>query len=175
MRGGERAAVRPLTAGDDLAAISRIYAESWRTAYRGLIPQSYLDRLRDDAWLPMLRSRPQDSLVLELDGVPVGTACCCAAREEARRGWGEIVSLYLLPACRFRGLGSLLLWSAVERLRTQGLERIYLWVLENNQPARRFYERQGLSPAGDRLSSTFDGETVYEVRYQLLENLRPAR
>ena len=37
--------IRKLRAGDDLLAVSRVYEESWRRAYRGLLPQEYLDAL----------------------------------------------------------------------------------------------------------------------------------
>ena len=35
--------IRLLTAADDLYAVSRVYEESWRCAYRGLVPQDYLE------------------------------------------------------------------------------------------------------------------------------------
>ena len=34
----------------DAAAISRIHAAGWKFAYRGMVPQDYLDALRDDHW-----------------------------------------------------------------------------------------------------------------------------
>ena len=46
--------IRKLHAGDDLFAVSRVYEESWRGAYRGLLPQEYLDALPAGNWVPYL-------------------------------------------------------------------------------------------------------------------------
>lgn len=37
--------IRKLRPGDDLFAVSRVYEESWREAYRGLLPQEYLNSI----------------------------------------------------------------------------------------------------------------------------------
>ena len=37
--------IRKLRPGDDLFAVSRVYEEGWRAAYRGLLPQDYLDSI----------------------------------------------------------------------------------------------------------------------------------
>ena len=34
----------------DAAAVARVHARSWRVAYRGLVPDAYLDGLSDDTW-----------------------------------------------------------------------------------------------------------------------------
>ncbi len=39
---------------EEAAAISRIYAASWRQAYRGMVPQHYLDELPDSHWTAAL-------------------------------------------------------------------------------------------------------------------------
>ena len=63
------ATIRPLESGDSLEAVSAIYARSWREAYQGIVPQSYLDRLEDGFWLPALKKLRRDSLAAEIDGV----------------------------------------------------------------------------------------------------------
>lgn len=35
--------IRPLRKSDDRLEVSRIYEESWKFAYQGIVPQSYLD------------------------------------------------------------------------------------------------------------------------------------
>lgn len=47
--------VRPATDGDDRLAIGQVYVDSWRAAYRGLIPQAYLDGLDARNWLGVLK------------------------------------------------------------------------------------------------------------------------
>ena len=58
-------------------------------------------------------------------------------------GWGEIVSLYLLPSYTEKGIGTVLFQGVMDELKRLGLYKIYLWVLEENRPARAFYEKNG--------------------------------
>lgn len=157
--------IRPLESGDSLSAVSAIYAQSWREAYRGIVPQSYLNRLSDTFWLPALEERRENTLLAEIDGALVGTVCAGPGRDERWPDWGEIVALYLLPACWRRGVGTLLLGAAMDRLRQRGFSDIYLWAAEKNGRARRFYEAQGFALAPERAITVLDGETAREVRY----------
>lgn len=47
--------IRKLRHSDDLFAVSRVYEESWKAAYKGLLPQEYLDHLPAGKWIPLLR------------------------------------------------------------------------------------------------------------------------
>lgn len=46
--------IRALQAADSREAVSRIYEESWKSAYKGLIHQSYLDSIPSGLWAPSL-------------------------------------------------------------------------------------------------------------------------
>lgn len=157
--------IRPLESGDSLQAVSAIYARSWRDAYQGIVPQSYLNRLSDSFWLSALESRRENTLVAERDGALVGTVCAGPARDGRWPDWGEVVSLYLLPDCQRRGIGTRLLEAAMDRLERRGFSGVYLWAAEQNLPARRFYEARGFLPAPERTHTVLDGTTVEEVRY----------
>lgn len=47
---------------DDLPELSRIYAASWKYAYRGMMPQAYLDRLPEDFWVPSFSQRLEQGI-----------------------------------------------------------------------------------------------------------------
>ena len=151
--------------GDDLRQISRIYAQSWKSAYRGIVPQDYLDALPEDRWVKPLSQNP-DHIWLGLDAaLPVGTSTVGPARDKAMAGWGELVSIYLLPEYQGKGIGTALFQKAVHSLQNCGYTNLYLWVLEENHAARRFYEKMGWKPNGDRLSATIGGKELIEIRY----------
>ena len=80
-------------------------------------------------------------------------------------GWGEIISIYVLPKYFNQGYGKKLLEFAVDTLGKNGFDNIYLWVLEENQQARSFYERNGFFPNGDKGAITIGGKELVEVRY----------
>ena len=81
-------------------------------------------------------------------------------------GYGEVVSLYLLPEYMGRGLGKALLPAAVERLKERGFRDILLWVLEKNRRARDFYEKAGFFSAGNFMEDEIGGRPLREVLYR---------
>ena len=102
--------------GDDKAAISRIYEASWRSAYRGILPQDYLDSIPAGYWVPYLEQAGRNVLVMEEDGQLIGTASYCASRDPSLPEYGEVVSIYLLPDWQGMGYGRLLLDAAIAEL-----------------------------------------------------------
>ena len=157
--------IRPLRETDSRLAVSRIYEESWRSAYQGIVPQAYLDGIPAGLWAAALEGAGRSSLILTENGAPVGTACVCPSRWPDWPGFGEVVSLYLLPEHMGRGYGGPLLEAAVKTLAEQGFQDVLLWVLEENRRARRFYEIHGFSPAGDAMEQPIGGKVLREVLY----------
>jgi [ribosomal protein S18]-alanine N-acetyltransferase len=75
----------------------------------------------------------------------VGFAVSRLAADEA-----EILSIAVAASHRGRGLSRDLLLTHLGHLAGRGVRTIFLEVEENNQPARRLYERAGLSAIGRR-------------------------
>ena len=71
----------------------------------------------------------------------IATSSICKARNEQYKDWGEIMSIYVLPEEFRKGYGSVLFSYVLNQLKENGYSNIYLWVLEENQRARRFYEK----------------------------------
>ena len=157
--------IRPLRTTDDRLAVSRIYEESWKFAYRGIVPQSYLDSIPAGRWAPTLDRPDWTTLVMTENGRLIGTSSICASRWPDYPDFGEIVSLYLLPGYIGKGLGKPLLDAAVRTLAKQGFQNVLLWVLENNHRARAFYEKAGFRPNGDCMEDTIGGKVLREVLY----------
>lgn len=135
--------IRYLSSADDKAAISKIYEESWKHVYQGIIPQTYLDSVPEGQWASNLDSPNLKTLVCVEDGRLIGTSSFGKSRMEKYDHWGEIISIYLLPDYMGKGYGKALLQAAVSELKKLGFEDVFLWVLEENIRARRFYERFG--------------------------------
>lgn len=155
--------IRPLRETDSRLALSRIYEESWRFAYRGIVPQAYLDGIPAGFWAPDRAGRT--TLVAAEGGALIGTSSVCRSRWPDYPGFGEIVSLYLLPGYLGRGYGGPLLEAAAETLAGQGFRDVLLWVLEENRRARRFYEKHGFCPSGDFMEHDIGGRLLREVLY----------
>lgn len=154
--------IRLMGPEDDCLAVGRVYLESWRYAYQGILPQAYLDGLSAGRWAG---ARPA---LLLLDGERIaGTSAFGPSRFDRWPDWGEIISLYLLPAYMGQGCGAALLRAAIRQLRHMGYEQVFLWVLEENRHARRFYEGQGFVFGGEYRQDCIGGKSVREARYIL--------
>ena len=158
--------IRPLRETDSRLEVSRIYEESWKFAYQGIVPRHYLDGIPAGRWARALDGSGWDSLVAAEGGKLIGTACVCPSRWAGWPGFGEVAALYLLPEYMGRGYGRALLEAAVETLGKQGFRDALLWALEDNRRARRFYERAGFSLAGDVMEDAVGGKPLREVLYR---------
>ena len=65
-------------------------------------------------------------------------------------GLVELVSMYVRPRARGRGVGEALVASVVEWAGARDAASVHLWVTETNRPARLLYERCGFTLTGER-------------------------
>jgi GNAT superfamily N-acetyltransferase len=77
----------------------------------------------------------------------------------------ELYAIHVVPELVGTGVGRELMAGALEQLREIGGERAVLWVLEENAPARRFYDRGGWQPDGETRVEPVNGEPVPQLRY----------
>lgn len=157
--------IRYITPADDRMAISRIYEESWKCAYKGMIPQDYLDSITEGRWVSGFDNPGWKTLVCMDGDRAVGTSSFCKSRFERFCDWGEVVSIYFLPDYMGKGYGKILMQCVVSELKKQGYKDIFLWVLEENMRARHFYEQIGFSPTDDFLNDNIGGKALREIRY----------
>jgi GNAT superfamily N-acetyltransferase len=160
---------RPATPSD-AEAIASLHARSWRENYRGAFEDAFLDgelpaeRLR--VWRERLEHPAGNQLVrLAADGPDlVGFVCAYGAHDPE---WGSLVdNLHVVRPAKRSGIGSSLMRQAGGWLSVQYAERgVYLWVLEVNTSARRFYERLGAENAGVTTMETHGGAVVRSCRY----------
>lgn len=161
--------VRLATPGD-AAGIARVHVDGWKTTYRGIVPDGYLDRLsyrRSYQERRRLLETPATGqrtfVVTEPVGWIVGFADLGPAPDGADFD-GELSALYVMRAYQGLGLGAWLLETALRAQLAAGRRVMGLWVLAANQRARRFYEAFG----GEHLATrtiTIDGVTLEEVAY----------
>ena len=157
--------IRYMTPADDIMAISRVYEKSWKFAYKNIIPQEYLDSIPEGSWVSSLDDPARKTLICIEDGMTVGTCSFCSSRIEKLEGWGEVISIYLLPDYIGRGYGKDLMEAAIAQLKKLGYVKVFLWVPEENERARRFYEKFGFSVTDDFLDDNIGGRDLREIRY----------
>ncbi len=142
----------------DTPRIAEIHVRTWQAAYRGIVPDAYLDALsvadREAAWRKSLEAGGQCTLVAEDEGQIVGWLSCGPSRDvDASPRTGEVYGLYVDPARWRCGAGHWLWERAGEHLRGLGCQRVTLWVLQENAAAQRFDESAGFHRDGRRSSA----------------------
>jgi ribosomal protein S18 acetylase RimI-like enzyme len=170
--------VRPATAAD-AERIAQVHVESWRTAYRGLVPQAILDGLsierRSEFWSRRLLEPGESRTWLGEQGDEIVgfVATGRPSDPELQADVAEVESIYLLAESRGLGLGRLLLATATRDLVERGFASAILWVFTANDRARRFYEAAGWQPDGTSQILDFDGTAIEEIRYGIELVSRP--
>ena len=154
----------------DAEEIARVHVASWEVAYAGLLPIDTIEEhaaQRGPAWSGILAGNDHGTLVAVEDGRIAGFASVGASRDDdAAEGEGELLAIYVDPAWWRSGAGSALHAAALDALAERGYTRAVLWVLEANDGARRFYERQGWQADGSASTFTFGSGSRPIVRYR---------
>jgi len=136
-------------AAGDAPAIARVRIESWRTTYRGIIPDAYLDGMQVDAstaiWDRVLTAGPNTTsvFVVERDDEIVGFAGGAMLKEPKYGIDAELVAIYVRREFQHVGLGRRLVGAVVDAQSAYGATGLLTWVIAGNKAARAFYERLG--------------------------------
>ncbi|MFF3323516.1 GNAT family N-acetyltransferase [Streptomyces sp. NPDC002889] len=157
---------------DDCEAVATVRVRGWQFAYAGMMPQSYLDAMSvaEDAekrrdFFERGRGRVTNVVAVRA-GAVVGWGCIGPSRDEgATAEQGELYAIYVLPEQVSTGVGRALMAQLNRRAEADGFRSMRLWVLKENDRARRFYERAGFLPDGAEEPYDVEGVAVPEVRY----------
>ncbi len=144
--------IRPATA-DDAEAYARTHVAGLHETYEHIMPPAYHEYY--DAELPAMIARRRAAfeeaegnpgsarswLAFDDEGEPVAIATSGRGRDEDRPDF-ELHHIYTLRSTHGTGLGQRLLDTAI------GTRAAYLWILDGNPRAERFYLRNGFRPDG---------------------------
>lgn len=155
---------------EDAAAIARVHVASWQAAYRGLLPDNFLDSLsvesRQEGWARSLSTGPR-VIVYVRDREIAGFVTQGRSRDEdTAEAVGELYAIYVHPTMWGTGAGHGLHDAAVAALVEEGFTEATLWLLAGNTRARDFYERHDWRTDGTSKADQLAGIDVTEVRYK---------
>jgi L-amino acid N-acyltransferase YncA len=133
---------------EDSAAIAQVHVEGWRTTYRGLLPDAFLDALsyaqRADLWRGVLSASGDRHIYVarEVGGPVVGFVS--GGRPPVRQSdfAGELQALYVQVAHQRRGVGTGLWRAIASEMSDEGIDSMFAWIFAEN-PAARFCEHLG--------------------------------
>jgi GNAT superfamily N-acetyltransferase len=151
----------------DIPDIAGIHVAAWKAAYRGIVPQPFLDSLniasRTEDWKTWFDKTGVYIQVAETDGELCGFIGGGALSEPIEGFDAEIYAIYLLPSAKGKGIGKLLMRHLAETLRVNGFAQVAVWVLAEN-PSRDFYQHLGGTQIAQKLIQ-IGGAELLEVAY----------
>jgi ribosomal protein S18 acetylase RimI-like enzyme len=176
-------AVRQATEAD-ADTIGALHVRAWQWAYRGLLPDPYLDGLADQVeqraamWRRQIHPSERESgrrvWVAERDGMLAGFCSTSGTQGGGEEPGAHVVhaaaelhTIYLEPEVVGTGAGAALMRHALSDLRNRGFRSAVLWVQDTNTRARRFYEKGGWCPDGAEKTADVWGMPVRQVRYRI--------
>ena len=162
--------LRPAEPADALA-IARVHVRAWQQGYRSLLPGGYLDSLRAEDRSPHYDLSHADpakpyTLVAVDGGSILGFSTTMPSRDADLPQHGELCALHVDPEAWGRGIGVALVTAARARLFELGFRKAFLWALDGNVQAGRFYRIDGWSLDGQHRTQTIWDITLNELRYQ---------
>ena len=150
---------------DDASRVAEILIFTKRVAYRDIFRN---DKVSFDVMrvLPLAQQFQTDPSALAgvyvFDDEFVKGVMHLSGAEQT--GGMEIKELYVEPVFQCEGIGGAMIDFAVQECRQANAGELYLWVLEKNPRAMRFYESKGFSWEGERAME--EGTTEYRRKYR---------
>ena len=133
---------------EDLRRVSEIVVESWKTAYRGIVADEYLESLTvDQNYQKRLNDYTDGGFVVaEINNEVVGF--CRYRFENAYEDKFpdvdcELCALYVKSAYKGNGVGKKIINYVMNDFKEKGYKKMILWCFKDNYPARMFYEKMG--------------------------------
>jgi ribosomal protein S18 acetylase RimI-like enzyme len=154
----------------DYPAIAKIHADNWRQYYRGIYSDDFLDNLVKQERLGVWQQRlskieeGQKITVAIADGIVAGFSCLYIDEDQFFGSYLD--NLHVSADHQKSGIGKQLLHECAGRIiGTASTRKLYLWVYEANQGARRVYEHLGAVHFETCIKQTKDGKTARTCRY----------
>lgn len=154
---------------NDSKILGHIHSESWKIAYKTIIPDIVLDNMtiekREKYFYKALFEKLEEDILIFKENNPAGFMTLGKCRDEDLDcSWGEIWGIYLLPSYWKQGIGTELIKWGINELKNRKFKRVSLWVLKENVNARRFYEKVGFHHDGT-VKKLNIGKELNECRY----------
>jgi len=159
----------------DAQEIAKAHVSSWQSAYRNIIHQDYLNTLSIETRTAEIKNRlcklgKHYNFIAMLHDKIIGFITIADDADTNNPFVREIGALYFLEEYWGKGFGKRVLDYTITVLRKINVQKIFLWVLEENHLARKFYEKFGFVLSGDEREVHIDKphnelKYVYFIEY----------
>lgn len=158
----------------DVPRLAETYVKTWQCAYKGQIPDTYLDSLkiaeRTDKWNKIISKQEigTETFVAEIDHEIVGFCFVGYNRDDdTNKDTGELWSMYVDKHKMNAGIGTALMKKSLEFFKDNDYKKATLWVLDTNKNSREWYKHRGWYEDGKTKIQKIGNIGVKEVRYTI--------
>ena len=149
----------------DVSRIAEIIVFGKRVAYRPIFNNDFVsfNELQVIDLVKEYRNNPTlvDNMLVYDDGIIKGVINRIFKDDDV-----EICEFYVEPFFKGNGIGKELIRQVILEARTSKKNKIFLWVIEDNLSARKFYENNGFIPSGE--TCLIEGTTKTDMCYELI-------
>ncbi|WP_264448850.1 GNAT family N-acetyltransferase [Bacillus cereus] len=132
---------------DDISAIEKVHADSWKTTYKGIFANEILDNItyeqREKQWESIFQKEGnhQFRFVAEtLNGTIIGFIDGGVERSGTYNCDGELYAIYLLQQYQGLKIGQKLFQALLSECIKNDMQSLLVWVVTNNS-CKTFYEK----------------------------------
>lgn len=152
-------------AATDLSRIAEIIVFGKRVAYRSIFHNDLVSfqEIQVNHLIEAYRSNPLllEQMLVYDDGIIKGVINRKASADSI-----ELCEFYVEPFFKGMGIGRKLIQYVIDEAKAAKIKRIFLWVIEENVPARRFYEANGFRQNGQ--TCLIEGTSKIDMCYELM-------
>ncbi|MFJ7182716.1 GNAT family N-acetyltransferase [Lysinibacillus xylanilyticus] len=152
----------------DAQDIGKVHVDSWRTTYKGILPDDFLNNLsyeqRTELWKKNISDATNYVLVAEnVQNEIIGFATGGTRKTNSVPNATDLTSIYLLEEYQGMGIGKQLLKEIFAYFKLKGYEKVFVEVLAENK-TRNFYEYYGAQYV-DNTEIKIGGKVLEELIY----------
>ena len=153
----------------DEEILAYIQTESWKEGFKSILDTDVLQQYTQlDKVTAMYRrtleQKDGNGYILKVEGEPHCIAWWDQTRENDMPGYAELICIHSLHDKWRKGFGTKMMGKVLSDIAHAGYSKVMLWVFEDNNRARRFYESLGFKPNGKTKPAMGVVEICYEIK-----------
>lgn len=157
--------IRKVKSGD-ARILAYIQTESWKNAFYEILSKEDLDKYTNidnaiEMYNKVLSSDFTNGFILSIGNSPHCMAYWDKARGEEMEGYSEIICIHSLCDNWGKGYGSMMMEYIIKEIKEAGFNKVMLWVFEENNRARKFYEKHGFTLTEKKKEFSGCSEVMY--------------
>ena len=154
---------------EDADGIAKVHVDCWKTTYKGIIPDNYLNGLsykdRTELWKQNITREDNYVIIAENEqGKIIGFADAWKRETNIEENTCDLTSIYLLEEYQGTGIGKALINELFIHFKEMGYSKIFVDVLEDNK-TKHFYEYYGAEFVKN-IQIKIGGKVLNESKYK---------